>query len=96
MGAKFAPSVANAFMAQWEETSVYENIPAELSLYKRYIDDLIIIWNGSREALENFLNKLNTNEKNIQLVWKIEEKSIDFLDLNISLEGNRIVTKTFF
>lgn len=51
MGAKFAPSVANAFMAQWEDQSIYENTPAELTLYKRYIDDGIIVWNGKREAL---------------------------------------------
>lgn len=43
MGAKFAPSIANAFMAYWEEDAVYNNMPAKLTLYKRYIDDLIIV-----------------------------------------------------
>lgn len=96
MGAKFAPGVANAFMAQWEETAVYTNTPAELTLYKRFIDDVVIVWNGDKESLEAFLNKLNDNTKNINLVWRIEEKEIDFLDLNISLEGQKIVTKTHF
>ena len=52
MGAKFAPSVANAFMAQWEEVAVYMDMPAELTLYKRYIDDIIIVWNGNKQSLE--------------------------------------------
>lgn len=43
MGAKFAPSVANAFMAQWEEESVYKHPPCELGLFKRFIDDILII-----------------------------------------------------
>lgn len=54
MGAKFAPSVANAFMAHWEEDAVYKDTPTELTLYKRYIDYLMIVWNGSRNTLENF------------------------------------------
>lgn len=48
MGAKYAPSVANAFMAQWEEEAVHNNTPCQLELYKRFIDDVIIIWNGDR------------------------------------------------
>lgn len=57
MGAKFAPTVASAFMAQWEENAVYKNPPVEFTFYKSYIDDLIIIRNGSKDALENFLAK---------------------------------------
>ncbi|XP_073468552.1 olfactory receptor 6N1-like [Aquarana catesbeiana] len=96
MGAKFAPSVANAFMAQWEDKSVYKDTPAELTLYKRYIDDVIIVWNGKKEGLKQFLNKLNNNEKNIQWSWNIDEKSIGFLDLKIILERDKLITKTFF
>lgn len=96
MGAKFAPGVANAFMAQWEEKAVYTDTPAELNVYKRFIDDVVIVWNGDRNTLEMFLNKLNDNDKNISLVWKIDEKEIDFLNLNISLEGQKIVTITHF
>lgn len=68
----------------------------KLTLYKKYIDDLIIVWNGNRDTLEQFLSKLNDNKKNINLVWKIDKKSVDFLDFNVSLEGDKVVTKTFF
>lgn len=96
MGAKFAPSVANAFMAQWEDSSVHTNTPPQLMLYKRYIDDLIIIWNGDRTTLEEFLDQLNTNDRNIALQWNIHEQHIDFLDLDIRIEGEKILTKTHF
>ena len=78
MGAKFAPSVANAFMAQWEEGSIYSDIPMELTLYKRYIDDILIAWNGTQPALEKFLSKLNQNDKNITLTWNISDTMVTF------------------
>lgn len=44
MGAKYAPSVANLFMSYWEKDAIFSgNIP-QLKFYKRYIDDIIIIW----------------------------------------------------
>lgn len=96
MGAKFAPSVASAFMAQWEEHSVYENIPMELTLYKRFIDDIFIVWNGSRESLKQFLHNLNQNDKNISLTWNISDTCVNFLDLDITIVDNALTTKTHF
>lgn len=43
MGAKYAPSVANVFMSEWEETVIYANTPVQLVLYRRYIDDCIVM-----------------------------------------------------
>lgn len=37
MGAKFAPSMANLFMAKWEEDVVYQEPRVELVFWKRYI-----------------------------------------------------------
>lgn len=96
MGAKFAPSVAGLFMSQWEEEVVFTDPPEELRLYKRYIDDIFIIWVGDRDLLTSFFLKLNNNIKNIVLTWQIEEQSISFLDLEISRINNQYTTKTFF
>lgn len=67
MGARFAPSVANLFMALWEEESIFQERPSQLKCYKRYIDDLIMIWEGETVSLEAFMLKLNNNTKNISL-----------------------------
>lgn len=56
MGVKFAPSMANLFMAKWEEELVFRDLPPELVLYKRYIDDLIVIWTGDVESLTHFFS----------------------------------------
>lgn len=52
MGAKYAPSVANILMSQWEEISIYGKTIPEVSLYKRYIDDIIKLWDGSADSLK--------------------------------------------
>lgn len=83
-------------MAQWEESAVYYNTPVELTFYKRYIDDVFIVWNGKKDMLEAFLTKLNDNDKNIKLVWNISDQQVIFLDLNITLTGNTLTTKTHF
>lgn len=43
-GARFAPSVAKIFMAHWEAEAVFNNRPSQLVCYKRYKDDLFVIW----------------------------------------------------
>lgn len=96
MGAKYAPSVANLYMSEWEEEALYNNRPQQLLFYKRFIDDIFIIWNGNRESLSDFCFNLNTNNKNIKLTWEISNEQINFLDLQIKREGIKLCTETYF
>lgn len=43
-----------------------------------------------------FFQKHNTNQKNINLTYEYYEKAIAFLDLDIILGENSIITKTIF
>lgn len=63
MGARFAPSYANLFMGFWEDLAIWANNPfkAPLALYARYIDDILIIWNGSEIELNSFIEYCNSN-----------------------------------
>lgn len=96
MGAKYAPSVANLYMSEWEEDALYNKKPQQLLLFKRFIDDIIVIWAGDRESLKDFGFDLNTNNKNIKLTWEISDEKIQFLDLEISKEEGRLITQTHF
>lgn len=82
---KFAPSYANLFMQNWEAT---------LKLYRRYIDDCLIFWSGTKEQFHQFMNYMNENSFNLKFTSEIDEKSIVFLDLNIFLHEGRINNKT--
>lgn len=61
MGAKYDPSVANLLLSQWEVLAVYKAHIPEIT-YKRYMDDIVILWNGSMEKLIEFLTKINSNK----------------------------------
>uniref|UniRef100_A0A8C5M9D4 Reverse transcriptase domain-containing protein n=1 Tax=Leptobrachium leishanense TaxID=445787 RepID=A0A8C5M9D4_9ANUR len=85
MGTRFAPSYANLFMAHWENGAVWtgHSWGPNLVLYKRYIDDILIIWKGERSELERFLGHLNHNDIGIKLDTNISTVQVNFLDLDI-------------
>lgn len=46
--------------------------------------------------MEQFLGNLNNNDRNIQLTWNIDAKKLEFLDLEIIIEEDLLITKTHF
>ena len=58
MGTKLAPSYAYLFMATFEDKYVY-TYPQKPTLWKRFIDDIFLIWPHGRESLLRFIEHLN-------------------------------------
>lgn len=81
MGAKYAPSITNLLLNQWEETTIFTNHLPEITLYKRYIDDIIIFWGGSKENVSKFLESLDTNPYGLRFTGTCELHQLSFLDL---------------
>lgn len=56
MGARFAPSYANLFMGNLEELFIWNINPygANLILYNKYFDDILVICEGTDSALACF------------------------------------------
>ena len=54
MGTKCAPSYANIFMGWFEEKFIFPNLS---HFYLRFIDDIFLIWNGTKTEFDNFLKK---------------------------------------
>lgn len=96
MGAKFALSIANLYMAKWEEDSVISTNTSEITLYRRFIDDLILIWEGDQENLQNVKHNMNQNDRNIKLSWESSTEHIQFLDLDIIQREVGSTQKHFF
>lgn len=59
IGAKYASSVANIFMAKWEEEVIYADVPENVILYERFLDDCIVIWKGDEASLIQMFDRLN-------------------------------------
>ena len=59
MGIPFAVTAANAFM-YCHKRDIIELYAQHLTLYKQFVDDIFVIWNGTRETLFEFLSAMNT------------------------------------
>ena len=49
-------------------------------LYLRYIDDIFIIWKGTKVQLITFMNELNKKHETIKSKYEISSQKIPFLD----------------
>ena len=100
MGKKWAPAYANLFMAQWEK-EVFDKCAIWPYFYKRFLDDLFMLWDYGLEAFLEFFEILNNHNPAVKLTHRIEVLSNDYLDLTIFKGPNfekhcKLDTKTFF
>jgi hypothetical protein len=99
MGTNFAVIYANALLLYIEEPIIKE-YKQYIVLYDRFIDDIHIMWSGSKSLFAEFQNKINHSDPSIKLIWSLnptedsmdEEKDLmkaglntNFLDINILL-----------
>ena len=96
MGTICAPAYANIFMAKFETKHIYPYIKDKALLFLRYIDDIFMIWNGTKEELISFIEELNKKHKTIKFDYKISANKIEFLDTMVYKDKqNRIQTTIF-
>ena len=82
MGTKMAPSYANLFMQHLEESFLRPR-PDQPALWKRHIDDILILWPHSRDKPNTLLQDLNQFYPTIKFTNESSDQSINFLDLTI-------------
>ncbi len=87
MGTKMAPSYANLFMSSLEE-KFQHTLNKKPLLWKRYIDDIILIWPGPPQEVSTMMDNLNKFHETIKFTSNISTESIDYLDITI-FKGNR-------
>ena len=90
-----APSYANIFMDHFEKKYIYPLLQGLSLIYLRFIDDIFFIWTGTKEQLTNCLNNLNKKLNSIKFECKISQTSITFLDTEVSIQNNKLVTKIY-
>ncbi|CAJ0921591.1 unnamed protein product [Ranitomeya imitator] len=97
MGAKCAPAYANTFLGWWEDTIVYSSplFVAHVHAWYRFIDDVFMIWKGTKEECITFFDILNSNPYNIFLTYSISNSDITFLDLRVFPYEQHLATNLF-
>ena len=64
-------------------------------VWLRHIDDSIFIWNESEEKLEDFLENLNNFHPNLKFTSEKSKKSVNFLDVKVSLIEQHLETDLY-
>ena len=91
MGTKMAPAYANLFMGKLEQELKTLGKP-HILIWKRFIDDIFIIWTGSKTEFTTYMNKLNKVHNTIKFTHEISDKELIFLDV-ILYKDNRFQEK---
>ena len=82
MGTKLAPAYANIFMGKLEY-EILSQAPFKPISYKRYINNILILWPHSEFQLNDLLLSMNTFHPSIKFTSEISHEKISYLDLNI-------------
>ena len=79
MGTKMAPAYANIFMGQIEPKLI-ALAPTNIAMWKRFIDDIFIIWMGNESDLKKFINRAHPT---IKFTHEYSDRELTFLDTTI-------------
>ena len=96
MGTPMAPAAANLFMGHLE-TKLLETspVPVKDTFWKRFIDDVFLLWTDSSDNLTIFLEFLNTFHPHIKFTSSNSINLIPFLDINIHLTDGYLQTDLY-
>ena len=95
MGTPIAPLIANIYMFALEK-ALLDPLSIKPLLYRRYIDDIImIIKREDKQGIEPYLSEITRNIPSIRFTTKDSAKQIEFLDLLI-FKGRRFLDRNIF
>lgn len=64
--------------------------------WHRYIDDILFIWKGSTQMLQDFKEKLASNQYSLSFTYIFHKDMISFLDILINNDLVAKITMTLF
>ena len=74
------------------------NIQSSIIFWKRFIDDILGLWKGTKRQFDSFVNKLNEAAKPYGIHFGDCQfgKSVNYLDVQLSLDDNNLVQYRLF
>ena len=95
MGTKAAPPYANLFMGRHEQT-IREAFIWAISFWKRFIDDIFLIFLGTTEQLQSMIHFMNNLHPTIKFTFEHSTQEISFLDMKIHIGADRRLSTTLY
>ena len=99
MGSPLSGILADIYMNDFENKFLF-NIKnpflKNIIAYNRYVDDTAVIFNGTTRQIDSLVTYISKCNKNIKFTAEHEiNNSINFLDLNISKNNNKLKFKIY-
>ena len=95
MGSPHGPVLFNLFMGHYETLLLNTFPECEIILYRRYVHDIICLFNCESDA-EKFFEFLNTQHPNIKFSFEKQvNQQISFLNALVTNEGDQFCTSVF-
>ena len=96
MGTPMAPAVANLFMG-WLEARLLDDspVPIHKDFWKRYIDDIFLLWQGKADDLNTFVNYMNNVHPTIKFTVQKSKTEIPFLDILVKIVNGKLQTDLY-
>jgi hypothetical protein len=87
MGTRAAPTFPNIFMAKIDKMVLAGN-ETLISFFRRFIDDIFMLWLGTEEQFLTFMDNINSLHPTIKFThnYNLREKSTVFLDTKITIK----------
>jgi hypothetical protein len=91
-----APPYANIFVSTFDET-IHTKFKDKILLYKRFIDDILIIFTGTAQQTEELMTYANNLHNNIKFTFKTSNDKIDFMDITLQINNrnNTLTSKLY-
>ena len=96
MGSPLGPTLANLFLAYYEEKWLHDcPVQFKPKFYRRYVDDVFLLFD-KRDQVKKFLRYMNSRHKNIKFTYEEEQNdSMSFLDIKITREVGKLTTSVY-
>ena len=85
-------------MGKFESSALSSEFPLVelISLWKRFIDDILMLFKGTKEQCQQLVDWLNSLEPGvIKFKYEYSKERVEFLDLIISIENGKLSTNLF-
>ena len=82
MGIKMAEAFANIFMASIETEILRQGVNKPLT-WKRFIDDVICLWDTNKEEIGHFIEQANSYHPTIKFTTEVSQLETTFLDTTV-------------
>lgn len=104
MGTKFAPSYATLVLGYLEQNlynQIYQTFGKTTAEkiknnYKRYLDDVFLIWDKQDGEVSTITNLMNDLDSKLSFTCDNEGDSVTFLDIKLIKSNNEIITDIYY